>query len=134
MFASLGGGVAAAAVFAVVTKGTLAGLLLAHLAPLPLMIVALGFGLRHGATSALIAAGLLSIWPNPVFGLAYAGIVAIPAMLACLCRARRAVPRDRAAHGDRAARRVLRPASPSPRRLASPSSWRPFISAASTRR
>lgn len=82
MFASLGGGLAAAAVFAVITKGTLAGLLLAHLAPLPLMIVALGFGLRHGATSALIATGLLSIWPNPVFGLAYAGFVAIPAMLA----------------------------------------------------
>ncbi|MBY6241122.1 DUF2232 domain-containing protein [Methylosinus sp. Sm6] len=64
------------------TKGTLAGLLLAHLSPLPLMIVALGFGLRHGVTSALIATGLLSIWPNPAFGLTYAGIVAIPAMIA----------------------------------------------------
>jgi hypothetical protein len=83
MFAALGGGLAAAAVFAVLTKGTLAGLLLAHLSPLPLMIVALGFGLRHGATSALIATGLLSIWPNPVFGLVYAGILAIPATLAC---------------------------------------------------
>lgn len=83
MFAALGGGLAAAAVFAVITKGTLAGLLLAHLAPLPLMIVALGFGLRHGATSAVIAAGLLSIWPGPGFGLAYAGLVAIPATLAC---------------------------------------------------
>ncbi|ATQ66805.1 MULTISPECIES: DUF2232 domain-containing protein [Methylosinus] len=83
MFAPLGGGLAAAAVFAVLTKGTLAGLLLAHLAPLPLMIVALGFGLRQGATAALIAAGLLSIWPNPAFGLVYAGILAIPAILAC---------------------------------------------------
>lgn len=81
IFASLGGGLAAAAVFAVITKGTLAGLLLAHLAPLPIMIVALGFGLRHGATSAIIATGLLSIWPHPVFGLVYGFLVALPAAL-----------------------------------------------------
>jgi hypothetical protein len=83
MFAAVGGGLAAAAVFAVITKGTLAGLLLAHLAPLPIMIVALGFGLRHGATSAVIATALLSIWPGPTFGLGYAGLVSIPATLAC---------------------------------------------------
>jgi uncharacterized protein YybS (DUF2232 family) len=82
MFASLGGGLAAAAVFAVLTKGTLSGLLLAHLAPLPIMLVALGFGLGHGATSALIAIALLSIWPNPIFGLAYALLVAAPALTA----------------------------------------------------
>lgn len=81
IFASLGGGLAAAAVFAVITKGTLSGLLLAHLAPLPIMIVALGFGLRHGATSAIIATGLLSIWPNPIFGLIYGLLVAAPALL-----------------------------------------------------
>lgn len=79
---SLGGGLAAAAVFAVVTKGTLAGLILAHLAPLPIMIVALGFGLRHGASSAIIATGLLSIWPHPFFGFAYGFLIAVPAMLA----------------------------------------------------
>lgn len=82
IFASLGGGLAAAAVFAVITKGTLAGLLFAHLAPLPIMIVALGFGLRHGATAAIIATGLLSIWPHPVFGLVYGFLVALPAILA----------------------------------------------------
>jgi uncharacterized protein YybS (DUF2232 family) len=82
IFASLGGGLAAAAVFAVVTKGTLPGLLLAHLAPLPILIVALAFGLRHGVTSAIIATGLLSIWPNPVFGLVYAFLIAVPAMAA----------------------------------------------------
>lgn len=81
IFASLGGGLAAAAVFAVITKGTLSGLLLAHLAPLPIMIIALGFGLRHGATSAIIATGLLSIWPNPVFGLVYGFLIAAPAVL-----------------------------------------------------
>jgi hypothetical protein len=80
---SLGGGLATAAVFAVLTKGTPSGLILAHLAPLPIMIVALGFGLRHGATSAIIATGLLSIWPHPQFGFTYAVIIAAPAMLAC---------------------------------------------------
>jgi hypothetical protein len=80
---SVGGGLASAAVFAVLTKGTLPALLLAHFAPLPLIIVALGFGLRHGATSALIATGLLSAWPHPQFGFAYAVLVATPAMLAC---------------------------------------------------
>jgi uncharacterized protein YybS (DUF2232 family) len=81
LFASLGGGLAAAAVFAVITKGSLAGLLFAHLAPLPIMIVALGFGLRHGVTSAIIGTGLLSIWPNPLFGLVYGLLIAAPATL-----------------------------------------------------
>jgi hypothetical protein len=80
---SIGGGLASAAVFAVLTKGTLPGLILAHFAPLPLVIVALGFGLRHGATSALLATALLSAWPHPQFGFAYAVMVAIPAVLGC---------------------------------------------------
>jgi len=87
IFASIGGGLAGAAVFAVVTKGTSAGTLFAFLAPLPIMIVALGFGLRHGATSALIATGLLSIWPNPVFGFIYAFLIAVPALAAAYAAA-----------------------------------------------
>lgn len=82
IFASIGGGLAGAAVFAVITKGTSAAVLFAFLAPLPILIVALGFGLRHGATSALIATGLLSIWPSPVFGVVYAVLVALPALAA----------------------------------------------------
>lgn len=87
IFASIGGGLAGAAVFAVITKGTSAGTLFAFLAPLPIMIVALGFGLRHGATSALIATGLLSIWPNPVFGFVYAFLIAVPALAAAYAAA-----------------------------------------------
>ncbi|WP_018265298.1 DUF2232 domain-containing protein [Methylosinus sp. LW4] len=82
IFASIGGGLAGAAVFAVLTKGTSASVLFAFLAPLPISIVALGFGLRHGATAGLIATGLLSIWPNPIFGLVYAFLVALPALAA----------------------------------------------------
>jgi hypothetical protein len=73
------GGVAAAVIFAVVIRGGLGGLLLAHLAPLPIMIVAFAFGLIHGATAAILASVILSLWPNPVIGMAYALLVAAPA-------------------------------------------------------
>lgn len=79
---SILGGLAAAAIFAVVLRGGLGGLLFAHLAPLPLAIVALGFGMRHGATSAILATVILSIWPHPVVGMSYALLVAMPAWLA----------------------------------------------------
>ncbi len=80
---SLAGGLAAAAVFAVLFKQTLPGLLLAHLAPLPIMIVALGFGLRHGWTSAIVATALTSLMIQPQIGFGFAFLVAAPAMLAC---------------------------------------------------
>lgn len=76
------GGVAGAAIFAVVVRGGLGGLFFAHLAPLPLMIIGMGFGLRHCLTSALIATAILSIYPHPVIGMAYGLLVAAPAALA----------------------------------------------------
>lgn len=79
---SILGGVAAAAVGAVVMRGGFGGVLFAHLAPLPLMIVALGFGIGHGATAAIVAAIILSIYPHPVIGMGYAMLVAVPAWLA----------------------------------------------------
>ena len=65
------GGVAGAAIFAVVIRGGLGGLFFAHLAPLPLMIIGLGFGLRHCVTAALLSTAILSIYPHPVIGMAY---------------------------------------------------------------
>ncbi len=79
---SILGGFAAAAVAAVVTRGGLGGLLFTLLAPLPLMIVALGFGVRHGATSAIVATLILSVFSHPVIGMGYALLVAGPAWLA----------------------------------------------------
>ncbi len=76
---SILGGVAAAVIFAVVARGGFGGLLLAHLAPLPIMIVAFSFGLIHGATSAILASIILSFWPHPVIGMGYALLVAAPA-------------------------------------------------------
>jgi hypothetical protein len=80
---SIAGGLAAAAVFAVLSKGTMAGFLLAHLAPLPIMIVALGLGVGHGATAAIVGTVLLTFWPHWLFGMAYGLLVALPAWLAC---------------------------------------------------
>lgn len=77
------GGVAAAVIFTVVSRGGSGGLFFAHLAPLPLMIVALGYGVRHGATAALLATTIISIYPHPVLGMAYALLVAGPAWAAC---------------------------------------------------
>jgi len=75
-------GAAAAAVFAVLARGGFGALLLGHFAPLPLMIVALGFGIRHGATSAIVATLILTIWPHPMIGMAYGLLIALPAWLA----------------------------------------------------
>ena len=77
------GGIAAALIFAVVTRGGAGGLMLAHLAPLPIMIIALGYGVRHGASAALLATAILSVYPHPVVGMVYSLMVAGPAWLAC---------------------------------------------------
>lgn len=76
------GGLAAAAIAAVVTRGGLGGVIFAHLAPLPLAIVALGFGVVHGATSAILATLLLSVLASPAVGMGYALLVAFPCWLA----------------------------------------------------
>lgn len=80
---SIVAGVAGAAVFAVLARGGgFGGLVLGHLAPLPLMIVVLGLGVAHGATAALVATVILSIWPHPMIGMAYGLLFALPAFLA----------------------------------------------------
>lgn len=76
------GGIAAAAIGAVVVRGGMGGLLFAHLAPLPLLIVALGFGVVHGATAALTATLILSLALHPVIGMGYGLLIAGPAWLA----------------------------------------------------
>lgn len=78
---SILGGLAAATIGLVVIRGGLGGLLFAHLAPLPLVIVTLGFGVAHGATAAILATVILSFYPSPVHGMAYALLVAAPAWL-----------------------------------------------------
>lgn len=78
---SLLAGLAAAAVGAVAVRGGFGGLLFAHVAPLPIVIIALGFGITHAASAALLATVILSIWPHPIVGMGYALLVAAPAFL-----------------------------------------------------
>jgi len=80
---AIGGGLSAATVFAVLVKGTSAGFLLSHFAPLPIMIVALALGVSNGATAGLAGTIALSIWPHPLFGMAFGLLVALPAWLSC---------------------------------------------------
>jgi hypothetical protein len=75
-------GLAAATIALVVTRGGIGGLVFAHLAPLPILIVAFGFGIVHGATSAILATVILSVYPHPVIGMGYGLLVAGPAWLA----------------------------------------------------
>jgi hypothetical protein len=78
---AIGGGLSAALVFAVLAKGSSAGFLLAHFAPLPIMIVALALGVSHGATAAIAGTLGLSIWPHPLFGMTFGLLIALPAWL-----------------------------------------------------
>jgi hypothetical protein len=80
---AIGGGLSAALVFAVLSKGSSAGFLLSHFAPLPIMIVGLALGVSHGATAAIAGTLCLSIWPHPLFGMAFGLLVALPAWLSC---------------------------------------------------
>lgn len=82
MAVSVLGGVTAAVIGAVVMRGGLGGIIFAHLAPLPIVIVSLGFGIVHGATAAILASVILSIFPHPVVGMGFALLVALPAWLA----------------------------------------------------
>jgi hypothetical protein len=79
---SILGGVTAAVIGAVVMRGGLGGIVFAHLAPLPIVIVSLGFGIVHGATAAILASVILSIFPHPLIGMGFALLVALPAWLA----------------------------------------------------
>jgi len=77
------GGLAGAAVFAVLSRGTPGALLLSQLSPLPIMIVALGLGPIHGATAAIAGAIAVTAALGAVFGMAYGLLVALPAFAAC---------------------------------------------------
>lgn len=76
------GGIAAAVIGAVVLRGGFGGLIFAHLAPLPLLIVAFGYGVVHGATAAIVATAILSAAMHPVVGMGYGLLIAFPAWLA----------------------------------------------------
>ena len=75
---ALGAGMAAALLFSVTAKGTAISIALAYLAPLPIMIAAIGWGIDAGAFSSLVAAGVVALVIDPVSGLIFWLTVALP--------------------------------------------------------
>jgi hypothetical protein len=78
---AVGAGLAAALLFAVMVKGTLLAMALAYLAPLPVMIATLGWGLDMGALAAAIASLAAGLVVDPLSGGLFAVSIALPAWL-----------------------------------------------------
>jgi hypothetical protein len=94
---ALGAGLATALLFSVTAKGTTLAMGLAYLAPLPIMIAALGWGIDAGVIACVVAAGVVALVVDPTSGLIFCLTVALPAAsLATLAVATRWNPFDRA--------------------------------------
>ena len=68
----IGGGVLSALLYLSVVTGGMGALILAYLAPLPLLMVGLGAGLRSFAIAATAAVAVVGLFGGPLFGLTYA--------------------------------------------------------------
>jgi len=76
---AIGAGCAAALLFAVSAQSSLLAMTLAYLAPLPIMIATLGWGLDGGAIAGAISIAVLTVVAEPLSALVFAGSVAAPA-------------------------------------------------------
>ena len=74
----IGAGLASALLFVVTVKGTALAMALAYLAPLPIMIATLGWGLVSGAVAAGLAGASVAIAIEPLSGLLFGLTVALP--------------------------------------------------------
>jgi Predicted membrane protein (DUF2232) len=75
----VGAGLASALLFIVTIKGTMLALALAYLAPLPIMIAALGWGFLSGIIALGVACAGVAGAIEPVSGLLFAATIALPA-------------------------------------------------------
>jgi len=92
---ALAAGCASALMFASIISGALISLLLFYLAPLPLMVAAIGWGPLSATVGGIAAAvGLGAIFGLP-YCIAFAVTVAVPALVARASGAARAVYRQR---------------------------------------
>jgi Predicted membrane protein (DUF2232) len=78
---AIGAGIAAALLFAVTAKGTILALLLAYLAPLPILIVSLGWGLDIGAIAGIVAGFAAAAVLEPLSGALLVFTIALPAWI-----------------------------------------------------
>ncbi len=76
---AIGAGCAAALLFAVSAQTGPLAMALAYLAPLPIMIATLGWGLDAGAVAAAVSVVALGLLAEPASGLMFAASVAAPA-------------------------------------------------------
>jgi hypothetical protein len=79
----IGAGVATALLFASVASGALLSIFLFYLAPLPIMIAALGWGSLAGLIGAVTAAAGLAFTFGPYFFFSFLAIVGLPAWWLC---------------------------------------------------
>jgi hypothetical protein len=75
---ALGAGIASALLFIVTVQGTAMAMALAHLAPLPIMIATLGWGIDVGAIAMGVSCALVAGAIEPFSGLVFALTVALP--------------------------------------------------------
>ncbi|HEX9169103.1 MAG TPA: DUF2232 domain-containing protein [Roseiarcus sp.] len=76
---AIGAGCAAALLFAVSAQPSVLAMALAYLAPLPIMIATLGWGLDAGAIAGVISVAALALLSEPLSALLFAASVAGPA-------------------------------------------------------
>ncbi|HXE24967.1 MAG TPA: DUF2232 domain-containing protein [Roseiarcus sp.] len=79
LIVAVGAGAAAALLFVVSSQSSVLAMALAYLAPLPIMIATLGFGLDAGAIAGAISAAVLALAAEPLSALVFAASVAVPA-------------------------------------------------------
>jgi hypothetical protein len=76
---AIGAGCAAALLFVVSAQSSILAMALAYLAPLPIMIATLGWGLDGGAIAAAISIAVLAVIAEPLSAVVFAASVAVPA-------------------------------------------------------
>jgi hypothetical protein len=74
----IGAGLASALLFVVTVKGTAIAMALAYLAPLPIMIATLGWGLLSGAVAGGLAGACVALAVEPLSGLLFGLTIALP--------------------------------------------------------
>jgi hypothetical protein len=77
----LGAGLASALLFASILSGSALAIALFYAAPLPVMIVALGWTHLSGLVAALVGAAVLAAGLSPLVGLVFAAAISLPAWL-----------------------------------------------------
>ncbi|CAH1660901.1 conserved membrane hypothetical protein [Hyphomicrobiales bacterium] len=75
----IGAGIVSALLFAVVISGSVLALLLSYIAPLPILVAALGWNHRAGLVAVATGAASLAVIFAPMSGLAYAIGIGLPA-------------------------------------------------------